>query len=103
VPGLHEVHAQLVDGGRLADAGNARDAEPQGGTFCGQQRLQQGLGLRLVLVLGALHQSDGAGQRGAFSGANAVGHLVDRLAICGRRQRHAVSLIGGREFARNGA
>ena len=84
VAGGDEVHAELVDGRRLADARHAGDAEAQRAARRRQQRLQQLLGERGVLGLGALDERDGARQHRPVAGADAVGKVSsDSTRRCG--------------------
>ena len=66
-PLLDQVHAERVDGGGLADAGRAGDADADRLAGVGQQRLHQIARRGLMIGAPALDQRDGARQRRAVA------------------------------------
>ena len=72
-PCAGEISAERVDGGRLAGAGRAGDAEPHRLAGQRQQFLHQKVRLLAMVGALALDQRDGARQRRAVAGADAGG------------------------------
>ena len=70
-----ERGAERVDGGGLAGAGRAGDAEPHRLAGRRQQFLHQQVRLLAVIGALALDQRDGARQRGAVAGFYAAGEV----------------------------
>ena len=68
-----EIGAQGVDGGGFADAWHAGDADAQGRTGEGHERLHQSPRLGLMLGLAAFDQGDGAGERRPVARAQPLG------------------------------
>ena len=69
------VRAERVDGGGLAGAGRAGDAEAYGVAGRRQQFLHQMMRALAVVGALALDQRDGARQRGAVAGADEGGKV----------------------------
>ncbi len=67
-----QERAERIDGGRLADARHARDADTNGLSGPWQQCLHQIPRGGLVIAAPALDQRDGARDRGAIAGQNSM-------------------------------
>jgi hypothetical protein len=76
----YEVQTELIDQRGLTRAWHAANADSHRFAGIGQEQLDEGLRLGLILWLRALDQRDGAGKRDPVAGANGLGGPV-RLAL----------------------
>jgi len=76
-----QIHAELIDGRRFADAGNAGYAEPYSLTGLGQKLLQHARSQLPVIRIGAFNEGDGAGEECAVAAGDAGHVLVNGNAV----------------------
>ena len=94
VTGCGEVHAELVDEGRLADAGHAGDPDPVRAAGERQQLEHDLLGELAVDPVRGLHQGDRPGEDRRITGAHALDVLRDREGTSHRRQTTGPPAVG---------
>ena len=94
--GADELQAEGLDEGRLADAGNARDADPKRRPRRLGQRGEERVGALAMIDAGRFEQRDRLGDGAPLALARSGEHRGEHVLITGRQHRDAAAPRGAR-------
>jgi len=100
VPQADQVQPERLDEGRLAHAGNAGNAQPEGAPGARQQRVEQRVGAGAVVGPGRLEQRDRLGHRAPLHRRLRAGDAGSQGLLGGRQVGEVVGHRRRRVIAR---